>query len=169
MGKKYFKYILVIFVLIIGVSSFFIYKNLTTAKKVHYHAGFVVFQNDKKINFSDFKYMRVKPCTEDKDHEDSDEDIQTEKAHLHDLVGDVVHVEQENAYWRDLFTNIDYKLDYPSATAYINGSKIKNFENLKIQPYDSLVILIGSNKTNHLKDAVKKEYIEEKAEKSVDC
>ena len=39
--------------------------------------------------------MRIKPCTEDEEHEDSDEDIQTEKAHLHDFVGDVVHVEEK--------------------------------------------------------------------------
>ncbi|MEK7558913.1 MAG: hypothetical protein AAB521_01245 [Patescibacteria group bacterium] len=142
---------------------------MAPVKKVHYHAGFVVFRDDKKIDFSDFKYMRVKPCSEDTEHEDSDEDIQAEKAHLHDLVGDVVHVEQENAYWRDLFINIDYKLDYSKATTYINGNKVEQFGNLKIGPEDSLVVLIGNNKSNHLKDAVKKEYIEEKAKKSTDC
>lgn len=167
--KKYFKYILVIFVLIVGVLSLFLYKNLTTARKVHYHAGFVVFKEDKKIDFSDFKYMRIKPCNEDTNHKDLKVDIQAEKAHLHDLVGDVVHVEEENAYWRDLFSNINYKLDYSKTVAFVNDKRVNHFENQKIQPDESLIILIGNNKSNHLQDAVKKEYIERQAKKSADC
>ena len=57
--KKYFKYILIIIVLIIGFSSFFLIKKFTAPKKVHYHAGFVVFQNDKKIDFSDFLSIEI--------------------------------------------------------------------------------------------------------------
>ncbi len=169
MIKKYFKYILFFSVLIIGLSSFFLYEKLITPKKVHYHAGFVVFKDDRKINFSDFKYMRVKPCSEGTDHKESAEDIQAEKAHLHDLVGDVVHVEEKNAYWRDLFYNINYKLDYSKAIAFINGKRVSQFENRKIRPDESLVILIGNNKSYHLQDAVSKNYIDEKAAKSEDC
>ena len=158
------KVIGIIAVVILIVVLYFIYpavKKMANPQKVHYHAGFVVFKDDQKIDFSDFKYMRVKPCTEDKDHEDSDEDIQAEKAHLHDNVGE--------ARFRDLFINLKYSIDYSNSTAYINGKKVENFENLNIQPDDSLVVLIGNNKTNHLQDAVKKEYIEERASKSVDC
>lgn len=145
------------------------YKKITTPEKVHYHAGFVVFQNDKKIDFSDFKYMRVKPCDEEKNHKDTPEDIQAEKAHLHDLVGDVVHIEAAGAYWKDLFTNIKYPIDYSKTTSYLNGTSTPNFQNRKINPDDSLVVLIGENANNHTQDAVGKEYIEKKAKESVDC
>jgi len=167
------KIIVVIIIFILTTLSYFGYlaiKKFTTPENVHYHAGFVVFQNDKKIDFSDFKYMRVKPCLLDEsNHDESPEDIQSEKAHLHDNVGDVVHIEGEGTIWKDLFTNIKYDLDYTSATTYINGKKVSNFENLSVQPDDSIVILTGDNKSDHLKDAVSKKYIEEKAAKSVDC
>ncbi|MEK7185911.1 MAG: hypothetical protein AAB675_00925 [Patescibacteria group bacterium] len=166
------KIIGIIAVIILVVVSYFTYstvRKITTPEKVHYHAGFVVFKDDKKIDFSDFKYMRIKPCTEDEEHEDSDEDIQTEKAHLHDFVGDVVHVEEKNAHWRDLFSNINHKIDYSKAVAFINGKKVSQFENRKIQPDESLIILIGNNKSTHLQDAVSKSYINEKADKGEDC
>lgn len=156
--------------LLIGIviGGFFGYKFLTTPKEIHYHAGFVVFQNDKKIDFSDFKYMRVKPCDDVKGNH-SDEDIQAEKAHLHDQVGDLVHVEREQAYWRDLFTNIHYPIDYSKAKAYVNGKEVKDFQNTRITPYESMVILLGSNSTTHEKDAVSKQYIEKKEKESIEC
>ena len=80
---------------------------------------------------------------------------------MHDFVGDVVHVE-ENAHWRDLFSNINHKIDYSKAVAFINGKKVSQFENRKIQPDESLIILIGNNKSTHLQDAVSKSYINEK-------
>lgn len=156
-------------IIVIGISGFIVSKKLLTPTKVHYHAGFVVFQNDKKLDFTDFKYMRVKPCLEDKNVKETREDIQAEKAHLHDNVGDVVHVEEGGAIWTDLFTNIAYNLDYSKVKAYENGKEINNFGSRKILPYESVVILIGENSSNHLKDAVSKKYIEEKATKSVDC
>lgn len=169
MRRKIIGIIAVIIMIVVSYFTYFTFKEITTPKKVHYHAGFVVFKEDKRVNFSDFKYMRVKPCTEDKNHEDSVEDVQAEKAHLHDLVGDVVHVEEKNAYWRDLFYNINYKLEYSNAVALIDGKKVTQFENRKIQPDESLIILIGNNKSNHLQDAVSKSYINEKAAKSEDC
>lgn len=169
MRKKIIGIIVVIIMVVISYFAYFTFRKITAPEKVHYHAGFVVFKDDKKINFSDFKYMRIKPCIEDKNHKDSDEDVQAEKAHLHDLVGNVVHVEEKNAYWRDLFYNINYKLDYSKAVAFINGKKVSQFENRKIQPDESLIILMGNNKSNHLQDAVSKSYINEKAAKSEDC
>ncbi len=148
--------------------GYFGYKILTTPKKVHYHAGFVVFQNDKKIDFSDFKYMRVKPCDDVKGN-DTDEDIQAEKAHLHDQVGDIVHVEREGGYWRDLFSNIKYPIDYSKAKAYVNGKEVKDFQDTKIIPYESIVILMGKNTSTHENDAVSKKYIEKKEKESVEC
>src|SRR4051812_30234652 len=74
-------------------------------KELHYHAGFQVYENGKQKSFADIAYMHDKPCTGKKAEEEK-EDEQIEKAHLHDLVGDVVHVHRENATWGDLFKNI---------------------------------------------------------------
>ncbi len=112
--------------------------------------------------------MRVKPCDDVKGN-DTDEDIQAEKAHLHDQVGDVVHVERDGAYWRDLFTNIKYPVDYSKTKAYVNGREIQDFQNTKITPYESVVILIGNNSSTHEKDAVSKQYIQKKEKESIEC
>jgi hypothetical protein len=138
-------------------------------KEVHYHAGFAVFKDDRKVDFSGFEYMHVEPCTDVVDTHDSFSEIQQDKAHLHDFVGDVVHVHREGAKWRDLFRNIKYKLDYDQAKGFINNKEVENFETLPIKPYDSLVILIGENSSNHLEDSVTQEYIKSKEKTSEDC
>jgi len=56
--------------------------------------------------------------------------------------------------------------DNENSIAYINHKKIKDFQNLAIKPYDSLVILIGTNdieralsntvSINHIKEAEKR-------------
>src|SRR5690242_18124426 len=104
MSKRFWLFI-GIYLLILLVAAVVIFgKKIFPEPKVHFHAGFVVFKDDKKLSFSDYKYMNVKPCmVDDKDEE---EDPQLEKAHLHDNVGDVVHSEQNGAKWKDLFTNI---------------------------------------------------------------
>ncbi|MDP3940950.1 MAG: hypothetical protein Q8Q49_01435 [bacterium] len=142
-------------------------------KPVHYHAGFIVIKDNQQVSFSDQKYMSIKPCVLDKakNHEDSEEDTQREKAHLHDSIGDVVHVEARGAKWKDLFTNITYDLNYAEVEAYINGKKVTNFQDSTIWPYDSLVAFVGNgnNVNNFLSRAVTKKHIQEVASKSEDC
>ena len=166
--SKLFLLIIIILIAIIGSISFFFITKKQDVEKIHYHGGFVVFKENKQVDFSDFKYMVVKPCN--LEEEDEDEDEQIEKAHLHDQIGDVVHVEAENAKWSDLFTNLHYDIDYNSNEAYLNGKKTGNFQNLVIQPYDSLVVLIGKNDINKaLSKAVKKPHIEETEKRSENC
>lgn len=172
MISKYLKLIIVFVVLIaVSASILVVFHKKETVKKIHYHAGFVVFKDNKQIDFSGFQYMVVKPCTIDKKEEkESDADNQIEKAHLHDLVGDVVHVERENAKWSDLFTNLKYVIDYKHTSAYLNGKKIDNFHDLVIQPYDSLVVLIGENDTkNVLAKAVSVDHIKKTEKRSENC
>lgn len=160
-----------VYVFILLVAGWFLFgKKLLPEKKIHYHAGFVVFQNNKKIDFSDNKFMNVKPCTTGEEKEEAaEEDEQLEKAHLHDNVGDVVHVEAADAYWKDLFTNIHYTIDYSKATAFVNGQKIDDLKDQPIKAYDSLVIFIGKVDQNRLKEAVKKEHIVQEEKKSESC
>ncbi len=159
----------IIFVILIILFGYKIYSKVTVPKKVHYHAGFIVFKDNKKINFSDFKYMYEKPCTINGKENEESENEKLEKAHLHDNVGDVVHIEKSGAKWGDLFTNIKYPID-KDAIIYINGKEIKNFQKLSIKPYDSLVMFIGSNNVNEdIKQALTQKYIEEMGSKSKTC
>lgn len=120
-------------------------QTILKAKAVHYHAGFLVYKDGKLQDFSDFKYMHEKPCTSDgKPIEDPNPDEQMEKAHLHDNDGDVAHVHREKARWKDLFQNIKYPID-PTITAYVNGQKVDDILEKKIEPNESVVFFIGKN------------------------
>jgi len=168
MNKKLLLLIIPIVFILIGF-GILLSKKFLIPKKTHYHAGFVVFQNNKQINFSDMKYMFLEPCTLSKKGDGSTADIQIEKAHLHDNVGDLVHIERTGAKWQDLFTNIHFPINYSQSTAYINGNQIANFQNQPIKNDDSLVIFIGKNDPKFLSQAVTKQYIEKIAKRSTTC
>lgn len=169
MKKWIIRLSVVIVVAGMSILSLFIYRSMTAPEEVHFHAGFVVFNQGEKQDFSDYKYMHIKPCGEEEHEELSEEEEQNEKAHLHDNVGDVVHVHRDNATWKDLFTNMHVPIDYSKITAFVNGEKISNFANKPIKAYDSAVIFIGDVKTDLLKEAVTKKYIEQIEQKSENC
>lgn len=157
---------------IVGIYYYKTSKKVETSSEpdIHYHAGFIVFNDGKNVDFSDTKYMQIKPCLIDGQEEKATpEDEQIEKAHLHDNVGDVVHVEAKEAKWGDLFTNIKYDLDYSKITAYINGQKVDDLKSISIKEDDSLVIFIGKVDQKLLSQALTKEYIEEKGKSSSSC
>lgn len=167
--KKRYVIFLVCIIILISGATVFIHNKITTEKKVHYHAGFIVFQDNKKLDFSDTKYMNIPPCTLQKD-DTSHEDPQIEKAHLHDNVGDVVHIERDGAVWKDLFTNIKFPIDYSKTEGFINDKKVENYQSQAIKPDDSLVVFIGSNDlAKDLQQAPTKDYIEKIAKKSTSC
>ena len=142
------------------------------AQQVHYHAGFIVIKNNQQENFSDQKYMKTEACIESGiDHRESEEEEQIEKAHLHGNVGDVVHVENDEGKWKDLFNNIKYDINYSETDAYLNGEKITNFQNRSVQSYDSLVVFVGAGNdvSKFLPLAVTKEHIQEAESISEDC
>ncbi len=139
------------------IATLIIFLKFSHHKDVHFHSGFQIYIDGKLQDFSNPKYMSLIPCSND-DHQKETED----KAHLHDGVGNVVHVHQAHVVWNDLFTYLKLSVDKnKSVEAYVNGGKIKNIFTTEIQPYDSLVLLIGSH--GLIKDyqdkALKKAYI----------
>ncbi len=109
-------------------------------KEVHYHAGFKVYVDGTEVNFSDFKYMSVKPCTTE-EHDDNDDD---NKIHLHDGNGRVVHVHANGFKWGDLFKSLNYSFDSTKhITGYLNGKETSDILNTPIAAYDSIVVLVG--------------------------
>ena len=144
--------------------------------KIHYHAGFVVFENLKKVDFSDIKYMSIAPCkvhgsTGSPQVEEmmTAEEEQKEKAHLHDGVGDVVHVHVKDSKWGDLFTNIKYQVDYSKVTAYINGQKVEDIKDYPTKSYDGLVLFIGKVDEKLTNQAVTIDHIKDAESKSENC
>ena len=158
--------ILIFLVLLLASVAFYFLK--PKDQGIHYHAGFIVFENNAQKDFSALQYMKANPCNIDGSH--GVEEKQLEKAHLHDGVGNVVHVHRDAALWSDLFTNIEYPIDYANTKAYSNDKEIINFPNQPIQVYDSVVILVGENDlATASAKAVTKAHIEEIEKRSEDC
>lgn len=163
-----------IFLISLAWFGWLVKEKIFPEKPPHFHAGFIVVKNNKQEDFTASKYMSIKPCTLDNidTYEAiSKESEQLEKAHLHDKVGDVVHVERRGAKWKDLFSNINYDLNFSEAEAYINGKKVASFQNRLIGEYDSVVIFVGKDNdvNKFLSQAVSKKHIQEVESKSEDC
>lgn len=163
--------ILILFTLIVIVAGIFLLKSkFLPTKAIHFHAGFQVYKDNKLVDFSDIQYMHTKPCTLNGKPVNETEDNQEEKAHLHNNIGDVVHVHRDGATWGDLFINIRYPINYKNSLAYINGVKVINFQTLLIKPYDSLQVFIGNNDIDKfLHMEVKKDHIVNVEKQSEDC
>lgn len=175
MNKILIRTLIVLFIIVDVFVVYVVFKKEypTKIEKVHFHAGFIVVNNNKTEDFSETKYQNFEPCKtnpNDKE-EETPKHEQLEKAHLHDNVGDVVHVERKGTTWADLFTNLNYQIDYTKVTAYVNGRKVPRIQNMKIKPYDSLVLLIGNRNdtSSFLSKAVKKAHIQEEEKKSENC
>jgi hypothetical protein len=136
---------------------------------IHYHAGFRVYVDGQLQDYTDPKYMNYTMCTTTK-KKPTKEDEQIDKAHLHDGVGDVVHVEQSGSIWRDLFTNIKVQLpqDKP-AVGYINGVQVADIMHSPITAYSTAIFIVGTNAGEHEKEIVPIEHIKEVEAKSELC
>lgn len=169
--KKKFIYIAGVLIFLTTILSiYFVYKpDKTLPAEVHYHAGFVVFDNGQKVDFSGSKYMYIKPCSVNQSQNLTVAEQQLEKAHLHDGVGDVIHIEAAGAKWKDLFTNIGFSVNYASVSGYVNGNLVPDFQDTPINPYDSLVLFIGPVDKNLLSQAVTKDRILQVEKTSVGC
>ncbi len=138
----------------------------------HIHAGFHVYVDGQQQDFSGPRYMSLIPCSEG--HKKlTPAETQLEKAHLHDQVGDVVHVHHEGATWGDLLKNINFSIDpNKSLVAYSNGQPIDNLFTRKIQNHESVVVIIGDDHGQteiHLANGVTAERIAEVEKASELC
>lgn len=161
-----------IFLLSLIWFSWVVWYKVFPHEKTHYHAGFIVVKANQIVDFSKPEFMSFSPClATGAKEEETPEQTQTEKAHLHDEVGDVVHIEEDNAKWGDLFTNLHFPINYSETIAYINGKKVKDIQNQPVKHYQSAVIFIGNNRDTQkfLNQAVTRQHIEETAAQSKDC
>jgi hypothetical protein len=171
MVTRFFLAFLFIYAAALGTSVYA--EQIRPAEHVHYHAGFQVYINGQLQDYSSFMYMNIKPCSGPTEHARmTPEEEQLEKAHLHDGIGDVVHVHLSNATWQDLFTNI--KVAFPKnvpVEGYRNGERVENLLNQTIQSYESVIFFVGDtpNKQELLKNQVTKSRILEAESRSETC
>jgi hypothetical protein len=144
MLKKFlYSVILVLFIFI----AFFIYRvSQVAVKPIHYHANFAVFKNNTQVNFTDFKYMHTAPCyTNDQQNHSTDK---LDNVHLHDNIGNVVHVHIEGVTWKDLFTSLKY--DVKNLNYYLNGKKTDaKVLSQRINPYDKFLATDTAQVNDH--------------------
>ncbi|HEX7017288.1 MAG TPA: hypothetical protein VF209_00040 [Patescibacteria group bacterium] len=111
---------------------------------VHTHAGFHVYVDGVKQDFSGFEHMSFTPCGTDHSQKLTPAELQLEKTHLHDGVGEVAHVHHQGATWGDLLKNINFEYDQAKELAgYTETGKVENILSQEIKDNDSIIIVIG--------------------------
>jgi len=137
---------------ILGV-RYVIYKPDT----VHYHANFAVYVNGKREQFKGTQYYEetaAKACTVEK------VDDPAERAHMHDNINNVVHVEDHLVTWGHFFQNLEWGIgddylktadgiftpsDQSKLTFMLNGEKVESIANVIINDQDKLLVSFGAS------------------------
>lgn len=150
-------------ILIVLSIRFFNYK---PEERPHYHANFVIYLNGQKEEFKDiFYYIGGESCTTEGEHEVTPQ----ARAHMHDMVNDVVHIEDEAVTWGQFFQNIGWMVDsklirtpdqvfmadsQSKVSFMLNGKKVDSVTNRVVGNKDRLLVDFGS--TND--DTLQKEF-----------
>lgn len=144
---------------LVGVAGLMTYRLITYQKEyVHYHANFAVYINGEREDFKNPIYYTETSCAV------ADVITPQMRAHLHDNVNDVVHVEDNAVTWGNFFENLwwsvgsdfiqksdgsMYKADETNKLhVYINGddyTDLGSIANLQIKDKDRVLISYGSD------------------------
>jgi len=124
----------------------------------HYHAGFLVYIDGALQDYSNSQYMQPEVCG----LKINENDNPINMVHLHNNVGDVVHVHIAGVKWRTLFSNLQQNfVQTPQVLGYRDGKYITNILDEIIQPNDSVIIVIGNQQGIDLNRYVSQEHINE--------
>jgi hypothetical protein len=123
-------------------------------KDVHYHANFAVYVDGKQEQFSNpLLYEEISECSI------STEEKPGERAHLHENIKDVVHVEDSAVTWGNFFQNINWNVsdnyldtsedllvntETKNVTYILNGKEVSNITNKVIGDKDRLLVSYGA-------------------------
>ena len=152
-----------------GAALYFYPSDITETEHVHYHAGFKVYIDNQLQDYSGYQFMNYTPCSLHNEKKSAEEE-QIEKAHLHENVGDVVHIHRRGAVWGDLFTNLKVNLPKEKAiSAYIDGRGVDEIMNEPISPYTTAIILVGESDASRSAEMISREHIEEVEKRSELC
>lgn len=133
-------------------------------KDVHYHANFAVYVDGKQEQFSNpLLYEEISECSISTDKKPG------ERAHLHENIKDVVHVEDSAVTWGNFFQNINWNVsdkyldtsdvllvntDTKKVTYILNGEEVSNITNKVIGDKDRLLVSYGTA----TKDEINKQF-----------
>lgn len=132
---------------------------------VHYHANFALYINGQREEFKGMQYYtEVEMCTLNTAM------VPSERAHMHDNVNNVVHVEDHSVTWGQFFTNLGWTMGpttivSPDGTVYaengdsklnlvLNGQDYTGFggmQNTVIKDTDKLLVSYGNENATSLK------------------
>ncbi|MDP3975466.1 MAG: hypothetical protein Q8P95_00960 [bacterium] len=131
-------------------------------KATHFHANFAVFIDGRQRDFSSDRYMQdVQGCKAI-----GAPVFPEDRTHLHNNVGDVIHVHDEGVTWGHFFANIGYQLGsnylvddtdtisrnigQKSVVYILNGEVVKNPSNQLIKSEDRLLISYGNDPATYV-------------------
>lgn len=133
-------------ILVVFAIGFVTYKLSTVpTTPVHYHANFAIFIDGKQVDFTKPSLMHIKPCTNDESESSEPE----ENVHLHDQVGNVVHLHAAGISWRTFFHSIKFDLNSftneKELSVYSKGEKVSpGYLDQEIQKQDQVLFHIAS-------------------------
>ncbi len=144
-------------VLILGGIRFATY---SVPEPVHYHANFAVFVNGQQEQFKDpGLYEETSMCTT------STTKTPMERAHMHDQVNNVIHVEDSAVTWGQFFENIGWSVgnkfisssagmyansDQGNVSYILNGNATSTISNSVINDNDKLLVSYGNTSAAEL-------------------
>jgi hypothetical protein len=133
-------------------------------KEVHYHANFAVYLNEQREQFKSPVYYTdiegICSAAEQEEHM-----TPHERAHMHDNINSVVHVEDAAVTWGQFFQNLGWVVDgqiikTPAAmyvpdgqraiTFMLNGKEVSTITQRVIQDEDKLLVSYGAASTDEL-------------------
>jgi hypothetical protein len=124
---------------------------------VHYHANFAVYVNGEQEQFKGMQYYEetaAKACTLE------EVDDPAERAHMHDNINNVAHVEDHLVTWGNFFQNLKFGIgddylktadgiftpnDQSKLTFILNGKKVESIANVIIGDQDKLLVSYGTS------------------------
>jgi len=168
------KRVLFIFIIIVSlVGIVFLYQKSHSQhdeSHVHYHAGFVVYIDGVKQDYSASQHMHVDMCSIDRKQQ-SNTMQKADRAHLHNNIGDVAHIHATAVTWRELFENAHISLPTDkSLITYQNGEEFnRNIFNTVISPYESIILVYGEPIEITPESFISKTYIEEVEKQPSGC
>jgi len=101
----------------------------------HHHAEFQVYIDGERRDLAGLDYMYFAPCRVYDFGERELEEI--DRAHLHDYVGDVVHVHDDGLTWRVLLTNLNFEGEFIGYNE--EGVLVEGMMDEEISAYNSVI------------------------------
>lgn len=152
------KWFLTTFGLLVGAGVILAIRFVTYAPEtVHYHANFAVYINGQQEQFKDMKYYEETAATSCSIHPIASP---LDRAHMHDNVSSVVHVEDHLVTWGNFFQNLNWGIgdnylktadqfyiasDQSQLTFMLNGKRVDSIANTIISDQDKLLVSYGSD------------------------